>query len=348
MSSDLAFKKMNPASSPDSCIDLLYCFVLIATLIAIVSESHLLTRVDKIEAMPATMCRSCRLHLRQSVQARAFSSTTQRTSISPESPRFIDVPKSFQEDWAPPRFVSGRMPVPRDLFPARRPDKPSPEYLANVTQDPKVPVDVSKLSEKQQYKHRLSQMRKEYLREGLTGLNQRKKNAIQNMQFRSDEKQAERSRLLSQAEREDARLTNISVTSEMNPDKKVDLAHLNAQEIHEHKITNVARKEAERTALRKDQLHTLYMNSREFITTQEQLKKKIADEFSATKFGGEGRENYASHWEAGEVPEGINDLVNAATVSSTGARNDPGPEAAFKRDQERMKRIAEKLSGGKI
>ena len=300
-----------------------------------------------MEPLSNTICRGCRLHMKQSIQARTFTSTTKLLAITPESPRYIDVPQPFQEDWAPPRFVSGRMPVPRELFPASRRDKPSPQYLANVTPESKKPIDYSKLSEKGQYRHRLSQMRKDYLRDGLTQLHKRKQNAIQRMQFRADEKQAERARLLSQAEREDARLTNISIPSEMLPDRIIDLHSLEAFKIHESKSANVARTEINRADLRKDQLHTLYMNSRSFITTEEQLKKKIEEEFADNKFGS----NNINYWDKEIVPDSMAEMVNKSTTSPrmrpTGS-TERQYQAAHERDQERMKRIAEKLSGGKI
>ncbi len=295
--------------------------------------------------------------MNRSIQTRAITSSAKLSAISPESPRYVDVPQSFQEDWAPRSFVSGRIPVPRELFPPSRPDKPSKQYLANATREPKTPTDYSKLSEKGKHKYRLSQMRKEYLREGLTELHQRKKNAIQRMQFRADEKQAERARLLSQAEREDARLTNISIPSEMQPGKRIDLHSLDALKIHESKSTNVARTEADRLDLRKDQLHTLYMHSRTFITTEEELKKKIEMEFADNKFSETSKDTTLSYWESRGAPDGIAEMVNRSTINSRGgspARSGSGEskslqaEAAYARDQERMKRIAEKLSGGKI
>ena len=240
------------------------------------------------------------------------------------------------------------MPIPRELFPASRPDKPSPEYLANVTPEAKTPIDYSKLSETGQYKYRQAQKRKDYLREGLTQLYKRKQHATQRMQFRADEKQAERARLLSQAEREDARLTNVSIPSEMQPDKKTESSSHAELEIHESKSANAARSEVTKTELRKDQLHTLYMNSRDFITSEEQLTQKIDEEFSDNKFREGGKSLNLSKWDSEGRPESIADLVNRSIISPRKRNDGDQLDTVFKRDQERMKRIAEKLSGGKI
>ncbi|RMZ86557.1 hypothetical protein DV736_g6218, partial [Chaetothyriales sp. CBS 134916] len=312
-----------------------------------------------MEKLPATICRSCRLRAGHTLfsplpsSTRRLATTAPLAAISPESPRYIDVPQSLQEDWVPRRFVPGRMPVPREIFPRNRPDKPSPEYLANATPEPKQPVDTSKLSEKALYKHRLGQLRKQYLRESLVQLHKRKQAAVSRMKFRSDEKQADHARLVAQAEREDVRLTSISVPSSMNPNIKVDLhSAVDTCQIHEEKTANVSRAETDKTDARLDNLHTLYMNARTFIVNEAQLKAKIADEFADNKFNkfdsGKAGEQNMSLWDSLGAPDGMKEMVNKSTVSPRMREKDAAYEAAWERDQERMKRVAEKLSGGKI
>ncbi|RMD42170.1 hypothetical protein DV735_g2967, partial [Chaetothyriales sp. CBS 134920] len=312
-----------------------------------------------MERLPTTLCRSCCLRVGRTLSSpapsstRGLATTAPLAAISPESPRYIDVPQSLQEDWLPRRFVPGRMPVPREIFPRNRPDKPSAEYLANVTPEPKQPVDTTKLSEKALYRHRLGQLRKQYLRESLVQLHKRKQAATSRMKFRSDEKQADHARLIAQAEREDVRLTSISVPASMNPNAKLDLrSAADRRHIHEEKKANVSRTQTDKTGVRLDNLHTLYMNARTFIVNEAQLKAKIAEEFADNKFNkvdaGKSGEQNMSLWDSLGAPDGIKDMVNKSTVSPRMREQDPAYEAAWERDQERMKRVAEKLSGGKI
>lgn len=142
-----------------------------------------------------------------------------------------------------------------------------------------------------------------------------------------------------------------------------------AQRMHERKSANVEKQQREKEAMKMDALHTLYIHSRHFITTPAQLDAKIHDQFEHFHDEKTGASSYAyfqssaddgiSLWNLGN-PKGIKDMigemgddekstsfsVNPSRIS--GKYDGKGAQGKFVKEQERMKRIAEKLSGGKI
>jgi hypothetical protein len=275
---------------------------------------------------------------------RTFSTSLLRAYIPPESPGFIDVPEPHQPVRDPKPIVKGILPVPRELFPGRRPDKPGKEYLAQVTRDPlphNVP-DPKDLTEVGRYKLRMAETRKSHLREGLAELHARKVAIDTRIAQRSDHKRKERTRLLEQPEREDARLTNNSVPSAMRPQKphalspEQELAIYNARKAaHEARL-------AEKHEDRLDRLHTLYMNARTFITDKDQLAEAIEASFATTR----------SIWRTGR-PDTVEEMIRRGRDRSAdrgrgGMMLSGDLNERAVRDQERMKNLAERLSGGKL
>jgi len=282
--------------------------------------------------------------------ARAFATSSSRKIVPPESPQYIDVPSSYQADLPLPRRAKGILPTPRELFPARRPDKPGPKYLKNVTPDSTVKVSESQLSEIEKYRARMGTLRKNHLRQGLTELHQRKQEIIYKMHRQSAAKSSERSRLISQAEREDARLTNSSIPSAMQPAKSHVLEDVDAKQIYDTKKGNLEYHTARKEEERRDALHTLYMNARNFITTEEQLLKEIDFQFQAPEahqLFQNGSSDGTSMWNKG-VPDTVATMVKRGRGSDEKTKLGGDKADRVLRDQERMKKIAEKLSGGRI
>ncbi|KIW30402.1 uncharacterized protein PV07_06147 [Cladophialophora immunda] len=298
-----------------------------------------------MDTLPSSICRACRLRLLNLSPSRAFSTTLPRSYIPPESPAFVDVPQALQpvRDFQP--RPKGILPVPRELFPARRPDKPGQQYLDNVTPDP-LPNNIpppEHLTEPGKYKRRMADLRKTHLRSALKELHARKTSIDAAIAARSAAKQREHARLVTQSEREDVRLTNVSVPSAMLPQKIHELS------IEEELATYNARKAAHEARLaakhedRLDKLHTLYMNSRTFITNKEQLSAAIEKAFTTT----------GSIWRKDGRPDTIEEMIKRGRDRT--ADQGRGGMMLFSdvneralRDQERMKKIAEKLSGGKL
>jgi hypothetical protein len=203
------------------------------------------------------------------------------------------------------------------------------------------------MTEQQRYKERMTQLRKQHLREGLAELYKRKQSQDRTMKIRSDTRSAERSRLISQAEREDARLTNASVPQSMNPNIKLSFDPREALSMHKRKRAHVKAHTSDKLDAQHDALHTLYMNARSFIVSEEQLLDKIKEEFDEKNFGGHSSDPAKSYWEGLGPPDGIAQMVNRSTMGR-GRQSVPEKEDAWRRDQERMRRLAESLSGGKM
>lgn len=297
-----------------------------------------------MESISGPVCRACRLRLLKPSQSRSFTTSSPRPYIPPESPTFIDIPQPHQPVRDSQPRPKGVLPVPRELFPARLPDKPSKKYLENVTRDPlpKNTPDPARLTETGKYKLRMAELRKSYLRSGLQELYTRKTSMDAKVASRSAAKQRERSRLLTQAEREDERLTNVSIPSAMQPQKlhvlppEEELRIYNARKAkHE---AHLAAKHEDRL----DKLHTLYMHARTFITDREQLAAAIEKSFTTT----------TSIWHNGR-PETLEEMIKrgrdrTADQGRGGTMLYTDVNERALRDQERMKKIAARLSGGKL
>ena len=195
----------------------------------------------------------------------------------------------------------------------------------------------------------MADLRKSHLRSSLVELHQRKTSIQQSMQKRSQYKSDQSQRLVHQPPRHDERLTNNSIPSTLLAPQH-NLTPTEALAIHDRKTANVAAHEAKRVAERVDALHTLYMNARHFITDEKQMLAKIKAEFEDKSFGLSGSKGQ-SYWDSGP-PDDIKRMVDSQYVaprktepSGAGLGN---TNSKSTRDQERMKRIAEKLSGGKL
>jgi len=284
--------------------------------------------------------------------------TTSR-AIPPESPLFVDVPRSFQPDLRRRPIQKGYLPTPKQIFPRSRPEKLTSEYALAATPLPKNPVDLNdpSLSEHARYKARMADLRRSHLRSGLSELQVRKTSLDKRTQLRSQMKRAESERLVHQAPREDERLTNASIPASMSPDIKHHFSPAEALALHEQKMQNVARAASQKVAERTDQLHTLYVNAKNFITSEEQLLEAVKREFAPDRFGHNNKSMWDKRSDTGAHnqrfskvgPEGIQDMllgqgVSGGTTEPRGALRD----ALARNDAERMKKIGEKLSGGKI
>lgn len=311
-----------------------------------------------MQSFSPSICHSCRRRLLLQLPLRPFSTSKERQAIPPESPHYIDVPQSHQPELVLPRQPKGVLPVPKELFPANKPDKRSLDYLKKVTPD-KAPHNLRPLSEMgewQQHKARMGQLRKSHLREGLVTLHKRKEFMSDKITARSEAKQAERDRLISQKQREDDRLTAVSTPQSMLLEHGARLVQTDDTAIYERKRTNIEKHAERKAEERRNALHSLYMNARTFITDEEQLTKAIEEEFSENKFRNEWRTgdgDSANIWNLGPPP------TVAEMLEETQARPRREQQPSFmgnvmdmnrkhEKDQERLRRIAEELSGGKM
>lgn len=233
--------------------------------------------------------------------------------------------------------------MPRELFPARRADKPRKQYLDAATPVPKSERTVSPNSsdpEKQAWKHKMADLRRKNLREGLSDLYARKKSTEGRVVSRSLENQNRRDRILQQPEREDELLTRPSTIQAMMPHKQPVLPDPNREERLALSRARMEAKKAEKEAERMHHLQSLYMNARTFITTEEQLAAEIDRVFP------EG-ENEA--WRNDHQPgENIWNLGNPPTISNLANKTRANEAMRWDLSQDRVKKLAEAITGGKL
>ncbi|EKD13629.1 uncharacterized protein L3040_005117 [Drepanopeziza brunnea f. sp. 'multigermtubi'] len=277
-----------------------------------------------------------------STPIRSFSTTPSLALLGPESPGFIEIPKPPQHQARPKLDVKGIIPPPRNIFPRRAGDKTSPQYLAAVTPEPTSQSEPA--NEFVAWKRRMAASRRTNLREGLVELYKRKKVHDAIAAGVSKSKSKFREQALHAPQREDERLTNPTIKQANrilqsgpvpDPQREMRVAEKKAR---------VRAKEQLRQEERRDALHTLYMNARNFITTEEQLDAKIEEIFV--------RDPHAPHnlddniWNVLKAPPTVMDLLSVVNGTQKTIVKFHEPPSA--RTGIRMKKIAEELTGGKM
>ncbi|CZT09651.1 hypothetical protein WAI453_004681 [Rhynchosporium graminicola] len=275
----------------------------------------------------------------KSIPLRSFSTTPSLAGFGPEHPKFIEIPTPPQHQASPKLNIKGTLPPPRNIFPRRAGDKTSPEYLAAVTPEPSSQAEPQ--NEFVAWKRRMAESRRTNLREGLVALHQRKMAQDMNATARSRNKSAKREKALHAPKREDERLTNPTVT-ELNrtlqsgavPDP--DRASRVAKKIARVEAIALAKKET-----RRDALHTLYMNARSFITSEDELDAEIEKIFVDNPHPGRVGDDI---WAAMGAPPAIQGMLSVVNNTQKTALDFHSPPALL--TGRRMKKIAQELTGG--
>ncbi|PQE10498.1 Lipid phosphate phosphatase 2 protein [Rutstroemia sp. NJR-2017a BBW] len=287
----------------------------------------------------AVRCRPCQL---SSLSTRSFSTTTSRNAIGPESPKFIEIPTIRQPYARTKQDIKGTLPPPRNLFPNRGPNKVSEEYLSAVARQPS-----NKSTPPNDYvawKRRMAASRRESLKEALVELNKRKVQQEAEVATKSAAKRRANEARLNAPQREDERLMNPTITEANSKLQTGFLPDPEREREVAEKARRVQAKEAEREARRRDALHTLYMNARTFITTEEQLDAQIERIFTDEPFP--SQPGVQDIWSAKGAPPTVQDLLSKVNHSEkTSMEYHKGPAILT---GARMKRIAEELTGGKM
>ncbi|KAJ5225328.1 hypothetical protein N7468_006553 [Penicillium chermesinum] len=272
------------------------------------------------------------------LQVRGFA-TTPGLRVGPESPNFIDVPKTYQTRTPVKPSVKGTLPVPREVFPPRRADKPSKKYLDDVAREPLTKKEGT-VSEKQAFKIEMAGRRRHHLRKGLNQLYERKRKTDNAMFQQSLESQLRRERILRQPEPEDERLTRSSVVEDMQPLKHSTLPDPNREQRLALSQARLEASLAQKNAQRQEDIQELYMNARSFITTEEQLSAEIDRVFPVgeNEAWRNDHQEGANIWNLGQPPT-VTALVNETRKSET---------TRWDVTQERLKRLGEQITGGKM
>ena len=281
----------------------------------------------------------------------ATIAATPKGQIPPESPKYISIPQSRQIERFHRPWIKGVLPVPRKIF-SRNPkeDKSSPAYIQATAPAPQVlvkplPKDPS-VAEYIQYTAKQATARRRNLREGLTELHTRKQLMDHEMAKRSTAKQAHNQRLLYAPIRDDERFTATSVPQAIQPSVHSGLPDPNREERVADMRRRTQAQQAAKQEERRNMLHTLYMNARDFITTEAELDKLVDKVF-------DDQEQFTSPYAVGE---NIWNLGNPETVEMLlgiysgqkfrtviDRREGYGPVT-----RKRLNRLAEELTGGKM
>ncbi|KAL1959699.1 hypothetical protein VTO42DRAFT_1285 [Malbranchea cinnamomea] len=292
-----------------------------------------------VDSSARSLCRACSNVTRSRV--RLFNSSASLMA-SPESPSFIDIPTPIQPTKPYKPEVKGVLPVPREIFPKRRPDKPSETYIEDATPLPQSEPQVTKKHPDYEYlkwKKKLASTRRKNLREGLLELYARKKETEKKIALTSKEKLNYRKKILTQPMREDERLTRASTVTAMEMRKTPNLPDPNAEERLAKSMEKVAIKQLEKREERLNALHSLYTNARHFITNEKQLMEEIERVFPEGENPAWTNDQQAGQniWNLGPPP----------TIEKMVARMHD-EMAKYETVQKRTKKIAEELTGGKI
>ncbi|KAF2088790.1 hypothetical protein K490DRAFT_39052 [Saccharata proteae CBS 121410] len=286
---------------------------------------------------------------------RSFTSTSPAADniISPESPRFIDVPRPPQQSHKWVKDVKGVLPVPRNIFVTRsKLDKFSPEFLSAATKEPTTQPKTTSSSDRHAakiaWKARMAAMRRKNLSESVKLLHERKLKLENFYKTRAGMRQGEQRRLISAPDPDYEKYTSVSVTQAVRDFINNPPAPPTEAEVRERE-ENIKRKEMIKDVMRQDSLHTLYQNAREFIVTEAQLSKAIDDAFGSntnpvgfSKYGGKAAR---SIWKVGPPPTTSEMLDPSKRVQSTAMEMNAGYSGPA---QQRIHKIAEELTGGKI
>ncbi|KAE9366876.1 hypothetical protein N431DRAFT_417819 [Stipitochalara longipes BDJ] len=274
-----------------------------------------------------------------SIPIRSFSTSSPLSAIGPVSPKFIEVPTTPQPQARQKLDIKGTLPPPRNLFPARAIKKTSKGYLNAVTKEPKERPEPA--NEYAAWKRRMAASRRGNLREGLVELYKRKKDHDGAVAARSKTRQEERGRRLHAPQREDERLTDPTIKEANRILQSGPIPDPNRETRVAEKAARVQAKEAAREEQRKNALHTLYMQARSFITTEEQLDAKIEEIFTEARDG-----ESDSVWDNLDAPPTVQDMLSAINkTESKAVRFHSGPAQLT---GQRMKKLAEELTGGKM
>ena len=304
----------------------------------------------------APRCIKLRQYIQYTKSPCLSTSATSRAQIPPTSPRFIEIPRPKQVQQPFPIRVKGILPVPRAVLPRKlkpnQTDKVSAEYLADVTPEPIMDKASSAITTNSHtvdlvaWKARLAASRRRNLRESLIELSNRKQRKERFLSARSAQRQAERKILLEAPEPEDERLTSPSVLQSEIPQRHHVLPNPNREARLARKRQNVASMQAMRKENRRTALHNLYVTAGSFITTPEQANAMIDQVFDDQNQFTNDSTPGLNIWNLG-FPETTAQLLGQSS-GIVGRKAIDAAEGKAELNRERMRRITEELTGGKL
>jgi hypothetical protein len=189
--------------------------------------------------------------------------------------------------------------------------------------------------------------RRRNLAQGLQELAIRQEETQITAQFRAERKNLEHETLSNMPERRDQALTNPSLTNSVRQvlesrNRKMK-GNKNVHRQEQKYVNQQERKDQER----KDQLHTLYTHARHFITTDEALDSALEETFGTDENPVRWNHRGLSVWALDGTPPTVQEMLKPAKTRPNwemgGKEGEPKTQ-----HQQRMKQIAEALTGGRI
>lgn len=196
----------------------------------------------------------------------------------------------------------------------------------------------------------MSESRRQNLREGLKALRVRKDTRVRQTRERSERKAAEREALISMPEREDERLTTPSHGLDLSKLLKGPVPDPTRKKRLAQSTQRVVRKAERERKQRMDHMHTLYMRARSFIVTPEQLDNAVDKAFGTAENPVTFSNQTAgtSMWATGP-PDSLQDMLNRVNrIGGRGLLETVQNKSVSSMQAERMKKLAESLTGGKM
>ncbi|KAH7078650.1 hypothetical protein BKA63DRAFT_248593 [Paraphoma chrysanthemicola] len=283
--------------------------------------------------------------------ARTFSSTPAALALGPQSPNYIEVPKPLQPTFPLSPRLKGHLPVPRDIFKTRNAHpKQSDVFIARSTREPKTlkaPGPYSRDADYRLYKQRLADKRRDALQVGVKELHERKVSSEAAHLASVQANYADRRARALAPPREVDVLTQTSVSKGIRDFLAGTLPASSRRANVAGRRRAYARRMEKVQAVRESRLHDLYVNARTFLVEEAQLDEAIEKAFGSEEepVGWDNRGNMGlrsegneglSPWQ-GYMPEGVGDMLQKL-------KGGEGVGLA----KERVKKVAEELTGGKM
>ena len=286
--------------------------------------------------------------------------TAPSLGVNAYSPQYLNVPSSLQPVVKKTPWIKGQLPKPRNVFPSRRGglgSARSHRLARRIRSSSKTKGDAAPAQQDvNAYKERMAQMRRENLREGFQALARRYKRRTVASKEKYDRKAEERSALMGAPPSDPDRFTRISQTREIVKPLQHTGQYTTDPNTENRHVAKVARYEAQATrkaSETQDALHTLYMRARDFIVTEEQLDKEIDAAFGTQEnpkiFQVDGSSGLLapSVWARGDPPN-LKQMMQATGQASGGALNERDVQARARLQEKRLRKVAERLTGGKM
>ncbi|KAK2730395.1 hypothetical protein CKAH01_09509 [Colletotrichum kahawae] len=284
---------------------------------------------------------------------RPFSTTTANLKVPPESPEWIQVPVPPQSQSSEQKLkvVRGTLPVPRDPFPRKEGDrKVKPEYLTQTAPKPSNEASQRPVEPGSRREHRrlMADSRRENLQTALKGLYQRKKTTADAIAATSRQRRLDNTRAAKAPEREDDRLTRSSVLSSLKATMSVELDPHRYERAEQSKA-NTAVLAQQKTDAKRDALMELYINSSDFIVTEEELNDELDRLFAEDFWKRQGQSmvmDQENAWDVWGAPPTVQTMLDEMLQKESNAIDSQQTQGG--RTVTRQKIVAEELTGGKI